>query len=306
MDNTERPRRYRSRVTRVDRICAHCGQGFQLREREAARNTGAYCSRGCYHGQQAARHAAAKQAPPATRRCLRCGEEKALEEFKKRADGLYGRTATCKRCEGVPRAAGRPSIEKRCPTCGLPFFVYPSGEKRIHCSMACRRAQPTRQLAPNDAAYIAGLFDGEGCVSVVVNRRVVRQFGYSMRHQLSVQISNTHQGVVDWVCATYGGKVKSYQPGRGRIIYKWFLNDRHAATFLRDLLPYLIVKREQAEVGLAFRVHVEEGGPGQGRRLTPEELAVREDFRLRLRALKGEFAPRSAAEAYVDTLASAD
>lgn len=87
-------------------------------------------------------------------------------------------------------------------------------------------------MTSEEWAYIAGLFDGEGCVY----RRL--RSGHSHR----IQISQSTPEVLEWVrnCLGYG---KIYGP-YARNQYTWTLGQRKLiGHFARGVLPYSIVKR---------------------------------------------------------------
>lgn len=108
------------------------------------------------------------------------------------------------------------------------------------------------------AAYLAGFMDGEGSFSIVKTRQIRFTVGGSevrgIRYQLHIKITNTHENVLKWISANFGGQisakklVKHWKP-------KWELTVTGSAKmerFVLSILPYLIVKREQALVALEF------------------------------------------------------
>ena len=100
-----------------------------------------------------------------------------------------------------------------------------------------------KALSETDKAYIAGLFDGEGCVTASMrsnNRRGV---------QIQLIIVNTHLGVIQWLCTMLGGNVWTKHPtGRmRRPLHRWVARGGKACQdVLEAIMPYLIVKRSQA------------------------------------------------------------
>jgi hypothetical protein len=65
--------------------------------------------------------------------------------------------------------------------------------------------RPTRQLSPEDAAYLGGLIDGEGTISLT--RRHAGE-----RRQLVVSISSTEACILDWVLATWQPSPQARSP----------------------------------------------------------------------------------------------
>ena len=97
-------------------------------------------------------------------------------------------------------------------------------------------------------AYFAGLFDGEGCIHA---HFIKDNKGETPRSCVKVTLSMVHPGAVRMLFETYGGSLKSY-PGKGinRTKWCWWLGQRASAKFLEDLLPYLVVKKEEAVLAL--------------------------------------------------------
>jgi hypothetical protein len=92
-----------------------------------------------------------------------------------------------------------------------------------------------RTLTSEDAAYLAGLIDGEGTISL--SRRHATE-----RRQLVVSISSTERALVDWAeRATGVGKVtrkrtssEKHAPG-----LTYSVSNRQALALLEQVIPYL-------------------------------------------------------------------
>lgn len=130
----------------------------------------------------------------------------------------------------------------------------------MYCSRDCRHAGRYRrgkrcgELADTDAAYLAGLFDGEGSVMIVS-----RLSGFALR----VNIANTCRAVLDWVTETTGvgrvckGKRQSewHQP-----IWAWRAGGESAETVLTAIVGYMKIKGRQARHGIDFHSKLREPG----------------------------------------------
>ena len=132
-------------------------------------------------------------------------------------------------------------------------------------------------------AYIAGLFDGEGSVLITRDKH-----NY---YTLQVQLVLTHKEAIDKLAAMTGGFVcrptRPSDPNR-LPAWRWGLKSRKAAAFLEQVLPYLIVKRRQAELGLAFQSRCAVGkhaSRGGFRPLPQEEWDAREHLYWQIRVL---------------------
>ena len=106
--------------------------------------------------------------------------------------------------------------------------------------------------------YLAGLFDGEGCIHI---SRTECRIGIDCRklpeYRLVVQITNTDTDLMQWLIKNAGGRFRAliYKNPKPnwRTCYVWMPNGhKNRGQFLLGILPYLIVKREQALLGLEF------------------------------------------------------
>ena len=101
------------------------------------------------------------------------------------------------------------------------------------------------QLSPTDAAYIAGLIDGEGCI------QLRKPFQNWNKVWGVVQISNTDKRLIDWLQETVReGRIRTPQRRSvaHRQLYLWTISIVPARTLLTQCLPYLRAKQAQAEL----------------------------------------------------------
>ena len=97
----------------------------------------------------------------------------------------------------------------------------------------------------SEPAYLAGFFDGEGCIRV--NKTKTEN---SPNYHLIVTIANNDRSILDSCLEAYGGDVRE----KGKTgCYSWSLfNKVHIKQFLLDTLPYLVVKRDEALTGMDY------------------------------------------------------
>jgi hypothetical protein len=128
-------------------------------------------------------------------------------------------------------------------------------------------------------AYVAGLFDGEGCI--YIGALAIGRDRKTPQYFLNVLISNTFLPVLKKVRSQFGGSIHQQREG----IYQWVASGRLALPFLRALLPHLQIKRKQAEIGIAFCAHLQDPSYHHGGRPTTlENLQLRESLRHALQA----------------------
>lgn len=113
-------------------------------------------------------------------------------------------------------------------------------------------------MKKTDIAWAAGMFDGEGCV------RIRRQLNSDLRnphHSLVVDMTNTHRETVERFTSIMGvGTIYEYKK-KGSYSYR--ATSQKALKVLTLLLPYLVTKREQAEVAIKFMSIPTNSGYGQ-------------------------------------------
>src|SRR4051812_24103916 len=106
-----------------------------------------------------------------------------------------------------------------------------------------------RGLVSNEGfiSYAAGFFDGEGCVQIRVSYPRGTK-SYSMR----LQVSQVDVRPLEMLQQRWGGSLR-LEPHRPRPIWRWCLQAHQAQAFLEEILPYLVVKRDQAEIAISFQ-----------------------------------------------------
>jgi hypothetical protein len=129
-------------------------------------------------------------------------------------------------------------------------------------------------MKEKDLYYIAGFLDGEGSICIVKSKG---------QYYLQIDIVNTNSEVIDFVFKTLklGGIYENRRQKR-KVLYRWVAKSKIAEKALRLLLPYLKVKKEQAEIGLEFQSIMQRFG----RKKTPKiEIQTREDYRQKIKLL---------------------
>ena len=100
-----------------------------------------------------------------------------------------------------------------------------------------------------NVAYAAGLLDGDGHLHVKRRHRLNNRRAY----WICVSISNTHRPVLEWLRERFGGFIQAQQKKLGcKQCYEWRAQSTTGIRFLEATLPFLIIKRRQAEVLIDF------------------------------------------------------
>ena len=103
------------------------------------------------------------------------------------------------------------------------------------------------ELTVGVAAYAAGIIDGEGSF-------FLGPAGKDRHVAMCLQVANTNADIIHWLQRTFGGGMSQAHPAspRCKIPFQWMLTSRGVRKILPALLPYLIIKRRQAEIILAW------------------------------------------------------
>ena len=106
----------------------------------------------------------------------------------------------------------------------------------------------------SEAAYIAGLFDGEGCVTCKKKptKRADRKGKTYQQWYIRCEVSMTDKEVISWLHETLGfgwsGEKKySKRPKHYKRQWRWSCGYRDALKFAKILWPYSIVKLHKLE-----------------------------------------------------------
>jgi hypothetical protein len=141
------------------------------------------------------------------------------------------------------------------------------------------------QHGPLSLEYIAGFIDGEGCIYIPAH----------LTAGPKLLVTNTDLEVLSDMQAFFGGLGRihehSYSGGfeRRKRCWNWVCWNRHAETVLRQVLPYLRLKRRRAELALEWLAtmdgHRKGIGSKGGRSPIPPEVVemrhrIKEDARI--------------------------
>ncbi len=102
-----------------------------------------------------------------------------------------------------------------------------------------------------EAAYAAGIIDGEG--SIYFSRNHMGRWPSPI-----VSVASTDRELVEWLRSRVGGSIvhkKTYQPHHTPS-YDWKLTDRKALRFLEIIRPYLVIERKIARCDLLLNEYL--------------------------------------------------
>lgn len=142
-----------------------------------------------------------------------------------------------------------------------------------------------------DAAYAAGLFDGEGYVDIYHYTPTKRSRNLSF--VLRIIVTQKDGLIMKWLKDAYSGSVKKERNGKF-YIYRWSCHSGIAKKFLETILPHVKIKKPQVELALEFISRKKNHGwidkkTGKFARLSSEEIEIRHEMQKRLKKMKKEY-----------------
>jgi len=141
-------------------------------------------------------------------------------------------------------------------------MTKPKGRRRDGAPSLDGREVTLELLGTNEreVAYIAGFFDGEGCVEIQTGVGRGR-LGCALR----IDINNVFPESLRLCQRIFGGKIRlAKRTGNRSDIHRWQLNGKKAEAFLGVILPYLILKKEEATLGISFCAYRGTRSPQRG------------------------------------------
>jgi len=128
-----------------------------------------------------------------------------------------------------------------------------------------------RPMTKDKWIYVAAMIDAEGCISIGAANHKTTAGNHYIAYMLRIQIANTSVKLMDWIVENFGGVIykKKQALNPKKPVFQWFTKGGWQAQekFLLGILPYLIIKREQALVGLDFIRILRENDPEKRRNL---------------------------------------
>lgn len=137
-------------------------------------------------------------------------------------------------------------------------------------------------MTDTEAAYLAGIVDGEGCIGIGRRKKYIT---------VTLQISNTDLALLGWVKDKCGGNiypVKNSRIDNRKQAYVWSRAGRIARDIIVLIRPYLIVKAAQADIVLGIKRYSPQERDTLGRVkgvMTPADFAENEAIFANVRQL---------------------
>lgn len=91
--------------------------------------------------------------------------------------------------------------------------------------------------------YLAGIAD---CVGTITVENV--NVGGKETYRPTFTISSTNKLLPETMYLEFGGSFFSYEPKGKKVIYKWVVKDMSARDVLKDLFPYMLIRRTIVQI----------------------------------------------------------
>lgn len=148
--------------------------------------------------------------------------------------------------------------------------------------------------SPIEWSYLAGIIDGEGCVDAVETKARSKK-NVSPNFRIRLCVTNTSERLIVWIHDHFSGQVNlHHRPGQNRATkncWRVIWTGGAAEHILRHCLPYMIVKKHQAELAFKLREMIgthapRKGVSGRTAKLSDEVLSERRSVITALKAAK--------------------
>jgi len=118
-------------------------------------------------------------------------------------------------------------------------------------------------------AYLAGIVDGEGCISLRRHTQKNRRPTWDIR----IYVVSTDKVLIDWLKENFGGLTyfrNSKKNPHWKTKHEWIISKKQLTPVLHAILPYLVIKKEHCELAIKFR----DTYTGKRHWRIPEELSI--------------------------------
>lgn len=98
-----------------------------------------------------------------------------------------------------------------------------------------------------DYRYLAGIIDGEGCINISNSKNEI--------FHLRIMVKNTSKDLIFWLKEKFDGGIyfDKRRNEKWRDTWVWYIDSGKTANILKKVLPYLIIKKQQAKLAIKFQ-----------------------------------------------------
>ena len=134
-----------------------------------------------------------------------------------------------------------------------------------------------------DLAWAGGIVDGEGCIGAYATSGYMR---------LKLEVNNIDPRMPQMLYEMFGGTryLHPAQRPNERQLYRWCAHDALAGRIIAQIYPYLVIKKEQAEIALqiaaTFPIRTSKPGERRWHKLPKSIKKLRVELAQQLKDLK--------------------
>lgn len=129
------------------------------------------------------------------------------------------------------------------------------------------------------AAYLAGVIDSDGAISIAIRHSNRPTPSYVVLIQLSWAQTEKVLSTLEKIKSIYGGAVYTEKNNQtrfknGKDLYRYCIGNKASKKLLEDILPFLHLKKNQCENALEL-INTTEYGSYGNKRPKPEDLKIK-------------------------------
>jgi hypothetical protein len=145
------------------------------------------------------------------------------------------------------------------------------------------RAQTMNEMSDEMRGYLAGILDGEGCITIKKHPYTTKAGNKYHNYSLVIDVAQREIVVMKNLKKITG--LGSIQFNRSQRMYNWHLTANQAIPLLKCILNLLVLKKRQAILGIEFHSRINKSSTGR-KSLTTSELKLRKKYYDRMRTFK--------------------
>ena len=120
-------------------------------------------------------------------------------------------------------------------------------------------------------AYLAGILDGEG--SFIIGCYAFSKKTGVPHFHTTIQVTSTDKVLIEWLVDNFGGKLSTYTARQlsnnfKRIPFRWTIHSDRVKHLCECTLPYLVIKKDQAQIMIDMRNTLEKTRMRKGQKGT--------------------------------------
>lgn len=112
------------------------------------------------------------------------------------------------------------------------------------------------KISETNLAYLAGIIDSEGTITMI---KKLNHNTAGCSYSLQIFISSTDKLIIDWIYEITGlGNVSEakLRNKKSKKSWRWYAWCNQASQFVKSIIPYLIIKKPNAELAIEFQSRV--------------------------------------------------